>query len=167
LALLNDIAGKLQLVKKLLDKLENLLRANATNDDSHNTLGAIDMFLDTSLQEFTERDEVASRPSEQGFNSEQEDVTGATGLQSFQFSSLNASLAESTKRVETLSNLLERTSLPYITSTEQIQLAMIVDCISEVEILYAKLTFYSLSNIIDHWILMRRDISCSSDKAYY
>jgi hypothetical protein len=133
LALLNDIAGKLQLVKKLLDKLENLLRANATNDDSHNTLGAIDMFLDTSLQEFTERDEVASRPSEQGFNSEQEDVTGATGLQSFQFSSLNASLAESTKRVETLSNLLERTSLPYITSTEQIQLAMIVDCISEVE----------------------------------
>jgi hypothetical protein len=66
LAFLTDLAGKLQLVKKLLDKLENLLRPNATDDESHNTLGAIDMFLDTSLQEFTERDEVASRPSEQG-----------------------------------------------------------------------------------------------------
>lgn len=67
LAFLNDIAGKLQLVKKLLDKLENLLRANAANDESHNTLGAIDMFLDTSLPEFTERDDVASRPSAQEF----------------------------------------------------------------------------------------------------
>jgi hypothetical protein len=61
-------------------------------------------------------------------------VTGATGLQSFQFPSLNGSLTESTKQAETLSNLLEQTSLPYITSTEQIQLAMIVDCISEVDI---------------------------------
>ena len=67
LVLLSDLAGKLQLVKKLLDKLEDLLRDNVTNDESHDTLGSIDMFLDISLQEFTERDEVASLSSRRGF----------------------------------------------------------------------------------------------------
>jgi len=63
----------------------------------------------------------------------QEDVTGATGLQSFIFSSVNVPFGESATSADTLSSLLERTSLPYITSTEQIQLAVIVDCMSEVE----------------------------------
>lgn len=95
-------------------------------------------------------------------------MTGATGLQSFQFPPVNSPFADSAPPTETLSNLLERTSLPYITSTEQIQLAMIVDCMSEVEIFtLSVLIFPSLSNIIDPLISMPRDISYSSDKVYY
>jgi len=45
----NDGTGKLQLVKKLLDKLESVLRAIG---DSHGKIDLIDTFLDTSLEEF-------------------------------------------------------------------------------------------------------------------
>ena len=52
----NDGTGKLQLVKKLLDKLESFLRAIG---DSHGKMGLlIDTFLDTSLEEFMARGEV-------------------------------------------------------------------------------------------------------------
>lgn len=56
----NDTLGKLQLVKKLLDKLENVLRSEMMNDNSHDKDYLMDTFLDTSLQEFTERGEVIS-----------------------------------------------------------------------------------------------------------
>lgn len=58
---LNNNPGKLQLVKKLLNKLENLLRANVLAGGSNGKTGLIDMFLDTSLEEFTEHGEVMSR----------------------------------------------------------------------------------------------------------
>ena len=51
----NDGTGKLQLVKKLLDKLECFLRANG---GSYGQIGPIDTFLDTSLEEFTASGEV-------------------------------------------------------------------------------------------------------------
>jgi hypothetical protein len=59
------------------------------------------------------------------------DDVGVANLQAFRLLSFNTA-----PFVETMSNklasLLERTSLPYITSAEQIQLAVIVDCMSEV-----------------------------------
>jgi hypothetical protein len=54
----DDTPGKLQLVKKLLDKLKTLLQSKLINDDSHDNVGLIDTFLDTSLQDFTEHGEV-------------------------------------------------------------------------------------------------------------
>jgi hypothetical protein len=59
-------------------------------------------------------------------------VSSVTSLQSFKLSPFNntSSLAESSPKK--LPNILEKTSLPYITSGEQIQLAVIVDCMNEV-----------------------------------
>jgi hypothetical protein len=54
------------------------------------------------------------------------------GLQSFQLSSTNNSYFENKSPSKELSSLLEKAALPYITSGEQIQLAVIVDCMHEV-----------------------------------
>jgi len=54
------------------------------------------------------------------------------GLQSFRLSSTTNSYFERKSASKDLSSLLEKAALPYITSTEQIQLAVIVDCMHEV-----------------------------------
>jgi hypothetical protein len=62
-----------------------------------------------------------------------DDVGGVHSLQSFQLSSPfkpDGFVEKLASKV--LSNLLEEAALPYITSAEQIQVAVIVDCMREV-----------------------------------
>lgn len=61
-----------------------------------------------------------------------DDSVGVTGLQSFQLSSFDKASPLVDTMPKKLSSVLEQTSLPYITSAEQIRLAVIVDCMSEV-----------------------------------
>jgi hypothetical protein len=62
--------------------------------------------------------------------------------------------------------LMETDPLPYLTSSEQIHLALIVDCISEVEDISMRAD-PSSKGIDDHWMKMLRGISFSSDSMYY
>jgi hypothetical protein len=55
-----------------------------------------------------------------------------SGLRSFQLSSSESSFDSVEAGSGNLAALLEKASLPYITSAEQIQLALIVDCMNEV-----------------------------------
>jgi hypothetical protein len=124
--------GKLQLVKTLLQKLERILSSKYDSNQRGKAL-SIDTFLGTPL------DQILADTPVLTLRVDTDDIKGgdnsgtAQALQGFNFaehSTNTGSFGESTpKRLEAL---LENTSLPYITSSEQIRLALIVGCMNDV-----------------------------------
>jgi hypothetical protein len=124
------LIGKLQLVKTLLQRLGRLLTSNDINNESAES-ASIDTFLATPLDNFFSDNQV---PLDSFVLTAKVDTErSAQAFHGFDISERTPkshSLGDTTpKRLETL---LEKASLPYITSNEQIQLALIVDCMNDV-----------------------------------
>lgn len=122
-------AGKIPLVNLLLKKLESVLNSEA-QPATETENPEIDTFLETPIEAFLEESMVKPLGSPLMKTTEL-----FPGLDAHSFMVPNSDGPTSTAistGSKSLEALLERTSLPYLTSNEQFRLALIVDCMMEV-----------------------------------
>jgi RAVE protein 1 C terminal len=125
------LVGKLQLVKTLLQRLEGLLTSEGGNDSVKSL--SVDTFLGTPLVDFSTDTQAHSNVIYLLTPKGADTVGSAQSLAGFNFSEqATKTLTFGETAPKRLESLLENASLPYITSNEQIQLALIVDCMNNV-----------------------------------